>query len=342
MKKILALIIAIFMFATNANAADMIKNYKAYTIIGHKVQEIADIFNQAIIDEKEIKRLKDNPNAYYGVYNDEHYYVKLYPANNNTNMYIVADVEYEQANNDMTKFFKAHNFKWRVLQDKEAEDEYYFDFIAYARTGNLDGLFIMPDFVKPLKIGMQKINDKISKNSKKTGVLEFENDTKPIDLTRLNTEYYNNQEAQIDITVNEYRLKNKENRYVHAFEYIIKNTASSKVLIDKVTSERVASLKDVTTQTFVDMDRLDIADTVGSLPPVFIATCGLSLIPTVANNIRLAKVAKESARFSHTLPEHYTLNGNSKMKVLVLKFKNDPKPLNFTVTRDGQKFNFSF
>ncbi len=342
MKKILIVLIAIFTFATTANAANVIKNYKGYTIIGHQIEDIVAIINTAIENEKEIKVLDGTPNAYYAVYGEEHYFIKLYPANSNTHMYIVSDASYEVSDNDMTKFFKYNNLKWKILEDKEAEKEYYFDFIAYARTGKLDGLFVMPDFVKPLKVGMQKLNDKISKNSKKTAALKYENDTNPIDLTRVNTEYYSNPEAQIKITVNEYRLKNKENKYVHAYEYIVKNTASSKVLIDKVTTERVASLKDVTTQTFVDMDRLDIADTVGSFPPVFICTCGLSLIPTVANNIRLAKVAKESARFAHALPENYTLNGNSMMKILVLKFKNDPKPLVFDVTREEQKYNFAF
>ena len=140
----------------------------------------------------------------------------------------------------------------------------------------------------------------------------------------------------------EYRLKNKENKYVHAFAYTIRNDASTNITIDKVTSERLASMKDITTQTFVDLDRLDLIDTVAGFPPVVICTCGLSLIGSVPNWVRLAKVTKESIKFAHTLPENYKLAGNSQMKILVLKFKNDPKPLNFTVTREGETYKFSY
>ena len=100
-------------------------------------------------------------------------------------------------------------------------------------------------------------------------------------------------------------MKNKENKYVHAFEYIVKNNSNSDIKVEKVYSERLAALKDVTTSTFVDLDRLDLADNLAV--PLAVVTGGTSLVFTVANNVRLAKVIKEATRFSHSLPENYDL-----------------------------------
>ena len=149
-----------------------------------------------------------------------------------------------------------------------------------------------------------------------------------------------NADADVSVTVKEYRLKNKENKYVHAFEYIVKNNSNSDIKVEKVYSERLAALKDITTSTFVDMDRLDVADNLGV--PLAIATGGLSLDFTVANNVRLARVIAESTRFSHSLPENYDLKANSSMRILCLKFKEDPQPLQFTINKNGQTYKFAY
>ena len=156
---------------------------------------------------------------------------------------------------------------------------------------------------------MSEINDKLSKGNDKTSTIPYSEDNDPIDLTCVDSEQFYNADAEVTVTVNEYRLKNKENKYVHAFEYIVKNNANSDIKVDKVYSERLAGLKDVTTSTFVDMDRLDLADNLGV--PLAVATGGLSLGFTVANNVRLAMVVKEATRFAHSLPENYDLNENT-------------------------------
>ena len=88
------------------------------------------------------------------------------------------------------------------------------------------------------------------------------------------------------------------------------------------------------------MDKLDVADTLGI--PLAVATGGLSLGFTVANNVRLAKVVAESTRFSRSLPENYDLKANSSMRILCLKFKDDPQPLEFTVDKLGQTYSFAY
>lgn len=325
-------------FAATANAAGMIKDYHAYRIKGQNIRTVVPIVDNLLSKEVEVKKLTRN--AYYATYNGEHYYMKFYPALHDTDVYIVSDATYDKDNNDVTEFFKSQNYRYETLEDKEAYKEYKFDFIDYARSGALDGLFTLPDGLKPLKNGMNKLNDKMSKGNDKTSAIPYSEDKDPIDLTCVDSENFYNADANVTVTVNEYRLKNKENKYVHAFEYIVKNNSNSDIKVEKVYSERLAGLKDITTSTFVDLDKLDVADNLGV--PLAIATGGLSLGFTVANNVRLGMVIKEATRFAHSLPENYDLRANSSMRILCLKFKDDPKPLQFTVKKHGQTYQFTY
>ena len=325
------------LFSATANAAGMIKDYHAYRIKDQNIRKVVPVVDNILSKEVEVKKLTGN--AYYATYGDEHYYMKFYPALYDTDVYIVTDGEYDKDNNDVTEFFKSQNYQFETLEDHEAYKEYKFDFIDYARSGALDGLFTLPDGLKPLKKGMSKINDKLSKGNDKTSAIPYTEDTNPIDLTRIDTEEFYNADADVTVTINEYRLKNKENKYVHAFEYIVKNNSNTDIKVEKVYSERLAALKDITTSTFVDMDRLDVADNLGV--PLAIATGGLSLGFTVANNVRLARVIKEATRFSHSLPENYDLKANSSMRILCLKFK-DQQPLQFTIKKLGRTYQFTY
>ena len=271
MKKLFILLGSLFILSVGtANAENIIKSYYAYVLKDIKIDTVKALINSAIQNEKGVRKLTGTANAYYLVYNDEHYYIKLYPAHKDTNIYIVADTNYDKSSNTLTEFFSHNNMKYAQLEDNAALSEYKFDFVDYARKGNLDGLFIMPDYIKPLKTGMGKLNDKMSKNSKKTSTIPYTEDNDPIDLTCVNSEHHFVTNAGVEVLVNEYRLKNKENKYVHAYEYLVKNNEDSTLHVNKVTSERLAGLKDITTQTFVDLDRLDLIDTIGTFPPVFL------------------------------------------------------------------------
>ena len=147
---------------------------------------------------------------------------------------------------------------------------------------------------------------------------------------------------QIYIVQKEYRLKQKENKYVHAYEYVLTNKNNYNATVT-ATSERLAALKDVTTESFVDLDRLDLIDTVGTFPPVLIMTAGTSALLSVPNWVRLARITAESKRFSNALPENYELPKQSDMRILVLKYKDDPKPLNFNIKfSNGTVHNITF
>ncbi len=341
MKKILKGFLAVsllVLFSATAHAAGMIKDYHAYRIKNQNIRTVIPVVDSILSKESNVKKLARN--AYYATYGEEHYYIKFYPALHDTDVYIVSDASYDKENNGVTEFFTSQNYRYETLEDKEAYKEYKFDFIDYARSGALDGLFTLPDGLKPLKKGMSKLNDKMSKGNDKTSSIPYSEDNDPIDLTCVDSEEFYNADADVTVTVNEYRLKNKENKYVHAFEYVVKNNSDSDIKIEKVFSERLAGVKDVTTSTFVDMDRLDLADNLGV--PLAVATGGLSLGFTVANNVRLAKVIKESTRFAHSLPENYDLKANSSMRILCLKFKDDPKPLQFTIQKQGQTYKFTY
>lgn len=341
MKKLLkgiCVLSLLVIFSATANAAGMIKDYHAYRIKGQNIRTVVPVVDNILSREIEVKKLARD--AYYATYDGEHYYMKFYPALHDTDVYIVSDASYDKDNNDVTEFFRSQNYRYETLDDKEAYKEYKFDFIDYARSGALDGLFTLPDGLKPLKKGMNKLNDKLSKGNEKTSAIPYSEDKDPIDLTCVDSVEYYNAAANVTVTVNEYRLKNKENKYVHAFEYIVKNNSNSDIKVEKVYSERLAGLKDITTSTFVDLDKLDVADNLGV--PLAIATGGLSLGFTVANNVRLGMVIKEATRFAHSLPENYDLKANSSMRILCMKFKDDPKPLQFTVKKQGQTYQFTY
>ena len=338
MLKGLCVLSLLVLFSATANAAGMIKDYHAYRIKNQNIRKVVPVVDNILTREADVKKLARN--AYYASYGDEHYYMKFYPALLDTDVYIVTDASYDKENNDVIEFFKSQNYIYENLEDKEAYKEYKFDFVDYARSGELDGLFTLPDGLKPLKKGMSKLNDKMSKGNEKTSAIPYSEDNDPIDLTCIDSQEFYNSEANVTVTINEYRLKNKENKYVHAFEYIVKNNSNSDIKVEKVYSERLAGLKDVTTSTFVDLDRLDLADNL-AVPLAFV-TGGASLGFTVANNVRLGMVIKEATRFAHSLPENYDLKANSSMRILCLKFKEDPKPLQFTVNKQGRTYSFTY
>ena len=338
MLKGLCILSLLVLFSAASNAAGMIKDYHAYRIKNQNIRNVVPVVDNILGREVTVKKLARN--AYYATYGEEHYYMKFYPALHDTDVYIVTDAEYDKDNNDVTEFFKSQNYKFETLEDNEAYKEYKFDFIDYARSGALDGLFTLPDGLKPLKKGMSKLNDKLSKGNDKTSAIPYSEDNDPIDLTCIDSQEFYNADANITVTVNEYRLKNKENKYVHAFEYIVKNNSNVDIKVEKVYSERLAGLKDVTTSTFVDLDRLDLADNLAI--PLAVATGGLSFGFTIANNVRLGMVIKEATRYAHSLPENYDLKANSSMRILCLKFKEDPQPLQFTINKLGNTYSFAY
>jgi hypothetical protein len=342
--KLLVLLTCVLLTNSQIVSAEVSKNFYGYEVKNVNIREFGvDMKNvlESYQGTDKLTPLENVKNAY--IYSDKNcsYFVRLYPDNQNTHIYVVSNEKYDVENNEMTDFLKQHKYQYEKIDDKAALKEYKFDFFTLARKQELGNFYISPDLVKPLKTGMAKLNNNMAKNNKKTSVFPYSVDTEPIDLTCVDVVSYYDSDAKISIVQKEYRLKEKENKYVHAYEYIITNKNNSTATVT-ATSERLAGLKDVTTESFVDLDRLDLIDTVGSFPPVVVLTAGTSLLCSVPNWVRLAKITKEAKRYSNSLPENFELKSQGNMRILVLKYKNDPKPLNFNFKFANESYNITF
>lgn len=348
MKKILRLLVLVLMMTlvnSGIVSAEITKNFYGYQVKDIDVRTfekgVQNAINSYEGDDKFVP-VENVRNSF--IYSDTNcsYFIRLYPANGNTNIYVVSNEKYDVENNELTEFLKQCGYSFEKLDDRDALREYKFDFFTLARKNELGNFYISPDLVKPLKTGMKKLNNKMAKDNKKTSVFPYTPDPDPIDLDCVDTMTYYDENSKIDIVQKEFRLKQKENKYVHAFEYVLTNKNNSSATIT-ATSERLAGLKDVTTESFVDLDRLDLIDTVGSFPPVVVCTAGTSLLCSVPNWVRLARITAESKRYSNSLPENYQLNAGDNMRILVLKYKDDPKPINFNIKfANGETYNISF
>ena len=348
MKKILNLLILVLLI-TLANSgivsAEITKNFYGYQVKDVNIRQLEFEINSAISaykgDDKFVP-MENVSNAY--IYTDPNctYFIRLYPAKLDTNIYVVSNEKYDVEKNELTDFLTYSGYKFTKLEDEDALKEYKFDFFTLARKNELGNFYISPDLVKPLKTGMKKLNNKTAEGNKKTSVFPYTPDKDPIDLDCVDSTNYYDENAKISIVQNEYRLTQKENKYVHAYEYLLTNKNNSAATVT-ATSERLAALKDVTTESFVDLDRLDLIDTVGTFPPVLIMTAGTSALLSVPNWVRLARITAESKRFSNALPENYELKPYAEMRILVLKYKDDPKPLKFNIKfADGTVHNITF
>lgn len=348
MKKIFKLFVLgclITLVNSGVASAEITKNFYGYQVKNVNVRELSSGINNAIAayqGNDKFKPLENVNNAY--IYTDTNcsYFVKLYPSNQNTDIYVVSNEKYDVEKNELTDLLTTWGYQFSKLDNEDALKEYKFDFYALARKQELGNFYISPDLVKPLKTGMKKLNNNMAKDNKKTSVFPYTPDNEPINLDCVDTLSYYDESAKISIVQKEYRLKQKENKYVHAYEYVLTNNNNSNATVT-ATSERLAALKDVTTESFVDLDRLDLVDTVGTFPPVLIMTAGTSALLSVPNWVRLARITAESKRFSNALPENYELKKQANMRILVLKYKDDPKPLNFDIKfADGTAYKISF
>ena len=343
--KLLVLVLLVTLVNPNIASAKVTKNFYGYQVSNVNVRQLAFEINSAIEEYKgddKFVPLANVQNAY--IYTDPNcsYFIRLYPAKQHTNIYVVSNEKYDVNNNEMTELLKQWGYSCDKLDDKDALKEYKFDFFTLARKQELGNFYISPDLVKPLKVGMKKLNNCAAKGNKKTSVFPYTPDTEPIDLDCVDITSYYDENSKISIIQKEYRLKQKENKYVHAYEYILVNKNNLKASIT-ATSERLAGLKDVTTESFVDLDRLDLIDTVGTFPPVLIMSAGTSALLSVPNWVRLARITKESKRYANALPEDYELRPQANMRILVMKYKDDPKPLNFSIKfSDGTVRNITF
>ncbi len=323
---------------------DLKNNYKGYVIENHKYEEVEAALQKELSPVlTKTSPLKTVKHAYLDTTNNNnHCYIRFYPANQDTNIYIVSDKKFNFNQNILTQTFDKLSYSYSMLTSKEALKEYKFDFIDLARAGEFQGFFIIPDYIKPLKTTVNKINNYVGLRTKKKALKPYSNDKNEIRLTLLDTKEYNNPNKNLKIISKEYRLKQKENKYVHAFEYVICNNSPNAIILKETTGESIAYLRDIEVAALSDLDKLNLLDTLGSFPPVLILSAGASLGLKVPNYIRVIKMTKEAKRYTKELPQNQSIAPNSTLRILTMKFKTNPQPVNFKFEKDSEVFNVSF
>ena len=91
--------------AANRTRMDLIsQNIANAETNGYKRKSL--IVEEKLTSEKDFRKILNSKlkgtNTYYWTYKDEHAYLRVYAANNNTDLYIVADTPYDEDKNSIT------------------------------------------------------------------------------------------------------------------------------------------------------------------------------------------------------------------------------------------------
>ena len=193
MKKVFKFFVLVFLIAfanSNVASAEVTKNFYGYQVHNVNIRQLEYEINSAIEAYQSNDKFKplENVNSAY-IYSNPNcsYFVKLYPSNQNTNIYVVSNEKYDVEKNALTDLLTQGGYKFSKLEDDGALREYKFDFYTLARKQELGNFYISPDLVKPLKTGMKKINNSLAKDNKKTSVFPYTPDTEPINLDCVDT-----------------------------------------------------------------------------------------------------------------------------------------------------------
>ena len=77
---------------------------------------------------------------------------------------VVCDEKYNKETNPITAAFKAMSYNYTELLHKDAIGEYQTDFVGYVRNDYLKNFYVLPDYLKGVKSGVQKATEKAKKN----------------------------------------------------------------------------------------------------------------------------------------------------------------------------------
>ena len=355
MKKILGVLFVLFaLFAFNVpqafaeaqktqqqEAEHTLRDVYAYKITGQNYKDVYNAFLNYFGEKAENAKVPEVPYAFLGTRaaTGSHYFVKIYPAHKDTNMFIVADEKYDKTTNPITAAFKAMSYNYTELLDQAAIGEYQTDFIGYVRNDYLKNFYVLPDYLKGVKSGVQKATDKAKKNKKKQpAALPYKNEEVQMNLTCIDEVNYNDANGDITINAKEYRLQYKANKVAHAFKYVVYNKGTTDLVLNKVKGSSVANIADLEAQTLVDLDRVDAMSWAAVFPPVLVATCGASMLLKVPAYYRNVRVAKEVTDYAKSFPENYKIPAGSHITFTAIQYKENRKPLHFSFTRNGETF----
>jgi len=334
--RFLAVFVLIVGLSNTAFASSMLNNYYTYRIYNQNYNDV----NAKLIEFGESINVKsktfpDIKYAYFRTKSDNtHFFVKIYPANKDTDIFVVSDTKYDKNDNILTEFFNQSSYKYGKIPDKQAKTEYENDFIGYARKGIFEGLAVLPDCLKPVKREITKLTKKSNNKDKQKVALPYKNEAINIPLTLVNTRRYHNNTTDVSILEREYRLKYKENKYTHAYEYIIYNSGTTPLTVKKIKAGSLASIVDVEAMTLIDFDKVDVMAWIGYFPPLIFLK-----IPAWYRNFR---VAEETTRYAKSMPENYKIPASSNIKMVIMQYRDNPKPIYFNFERNGESFVVEF
>ena len=136
--RLLVLVLLITLTNSGIVSAEITKNFYGYQVKDVNIRQLKyeiDSAIEAYKGEDKFKPLENEnvSNAY--IYTDPNctYFVKLYPAKADTNIYVVSNEKYNVEKNDLTDLLTQNGYKVVKLEDEDALKEYKFDFFTLAR-----------------------------------------------------------------------------------------------------------------------------------------------------------------------------------------------------------------
>ena len=328
-------------FAQQQLPESTLRDVYAYRIKGQNYKDVYNAFLSYFGEKAENAKVSQVQYAFIGtkVSTGSHYFVKFYPAYKDTNLFVVTDEKYDKVTNPITLAFNALSYNYVELFDKEAIGEYQTDFIGYVRKDYLRGFYVLPDYLKGVKGGIQKATDKVKRNKKKQpAALPYKNEDIQMNLTCIDEVKYKDVSNGITINAKEYRLQYKANKLAHAFKYVVYNNGTTDIVLNKVKGSSVANIADLEAQTLVDLDKVDAMCWAAVFPPLLVATCGASMLLKVPAYYRNVRVAKEVTEYAKSFPTNYKIPAGSHITFTAIQYKENRKPLHFYFTKNGELF----
>ena len=133
--KLLVLVLLITLVNSGIASAEITKNFYGYQVKNVNIRQLVYEIDSAIDAYQGTDKfypVKEASNAY--IYTDPNctYFIKLYPAKSDTNIYVVSNEKYNVEKNELTDFMNAGGYRIVKLEDEEALKEYKFDFYTLA------------------------------------------------------------------------------------------------------------------------------------------------------------------------------------------------------------------
>lgn len=337
------LLLYVFLCGGSARADLYNNNYRFYDVVGHKKTDVARFVADNLLNKGyKIYNINNNSTIIYYQNQDKtkSYYIRFYPNNNNTNVIVVSNSFKNIENNDLKNALSELNLQYSSLKNRAAEREYKNDFVEYVRAypSEIQGFSVLPDKIGWAKKFTKKLDEKIFSKNKKVSIMPYTGDTGKINLDCVDTNVYYGKGFKV--IKNEYRLKYKENKYVHAYEYLIKNDNISDLFIESVNCSKIVNLKDITERVYIDLDRIDALDNLGEV--LAVPTLGTSMLLSIPNWVRFCNAEKETARYTHAFPQSLKVGASGDARILTLQYKEEPAPLKFVILKNSANYNFEF